>query len=130
LTQLSPGDEAQDVQVLWEDQQRINTFSKLNARLSGLEDDYELKKSEKEYLEDATQEIELIDEDEQVPYKVGDSFFWVKQSELSDRLEKEIELADEGLSSIEEQMANVTDEMNDLKAMLYAKFGKSINLER
>lgn len=68
--QLPDGQETPDVQVSWEDQTRINTFSKLNSRLSNLEDEQKILADEKEYLEDVSTEIELIDEDELVQYEL------------------------------------------------------------
>ncbi|KAK7204491.1 Prefoldin subunit-domain-containing protein [Myxozyma melibiosi] len=130
LQMLPEGQETPDVQVSWEDQTRINTFSKLNTRLTNLEEEYQKTKDEMEYLEDVSTEIELIDEDELVQYKVGDTFYWIKQSEVVERLEKDTENASASLSELDEKVGTIKDEMNDLKASLYAKFGNAINLER
>lgn len=41
--QLAPEDEADGIEVAWEDQQKINTFSKLNNRLGELRDQLKVK---------------------------------------------------------------------------------------
>lgn len=42
-SQLAPEDEADGIEVAWEDQQKINTFSKLNNRLGDLRDQLKAK---------------------------------------------------------------------------------------
>ncbi|KAB8300565.1 hypothetical protein EYC80_000723 [Monilinia laxa] len=75
---LSKEDEAaagaDEVEVRREDQDKINRFSRLHQRELGLEDELKLKNKEKEDLEDVSGELELADEDELIPYKIGDSF--------------------------------------------------------
>lgn len=63
--------ENNDSEVTWEDQDRINSFSKLNAKLDRLESLLAAKKTEKEYLEDLTNELELADEEELIKYVVS-----------------------------------------------------------
>ncbi|KAK9353962.1 Prefoldin subunit-domain-containing protein [Lipomyces doorenjongii] len=130
LQMLPPGQETPDVQVSWEDQQRINDFSKLNSRLSELEDQYRQKQDENEYLEDVGTEIELVDEDEVVQYKIGNTFYWLKQSEVVERLEKQTDSAAAELNDLEDKVRSIKDEMDELKTVLYKKFGNAINLER
>ncbi|KAK9387882.1 Prefoldin subunit-domain-containing protein [Lipomyces mesembrius] len=130
LQMLPPGQETPDVQVSWEDQQRINGFSKLNSRLSELEDQYRQKQDENEYLEDIATEIELVDEDEVVQYKIGNTFYWLKQSEVVERLEKQTDIAAAELNDLEIKVRSIKDEMDELKTVLYKKFGNAINLER
>ncbi|KAJ8098608.1 Prefoldin subunit-domain-containing protein [Lipomyces tetrasporus] len=130
LQMLPAGQESPDVSVSWEDQQRINGFSKLNSRLSELEDLYQQKKDENEYLEDVGTEIELVDEDDLVQYKIGDAFYWLKQSEVVERLEGESESTVTELNDLEDKIRSIKDEMDELKKVLYEKFGNAINLER
>ncbi|KAK9360179.1 Prefoldin subunit-domain-containing protein [Lipomyces starkeyi] len=130
LQMLPPGQETPDVQVSWEDQQRINDFSKLNSRLSELEDQYRQKQDENEYLEDVGTEIELVDEAEVVQYKIGSTFYWLKQSEVVERLENQTDIAAAELNDLEDKVRSIKDEMDELKRVLYKKFGNAINLER
>lgn len=66
---LSKDDESQstDAEVTREDQDRINRFSSLHNRVRNLDTDLAAKKKDKEDLEEVTQELELVlDEDEPV----------------------------------------------------------------
>lgn len=66
---LSKDDEAQstDAEVTREDQDRINRFSSLHNRVRNLDTELAAKKKDKEDLEEVTQELELVlDEDEPV----------------------------------------------------------------
>ncbi|KAI7874963.1 Prefoldin subunit 4 [Lichtheimia hyalospora FSU 10163] len=119
-----------DVEVSWADQQRINEFSKLNAKIDDLEERYEKLKQEKEYLDDVSMELELADEDEPIRHKIGDAFVHIPVSEALDRVAKENEQLDLKLEAVKSDMDSVQSKMSDLKKDLYAKFGSSINLEK
>ncbi|KAJ1816799.1 hypothetical protein LPJ56_004213, partial [Coemansia sp. RSA 2599] len=123
-------EEERDVEVSWEDQSRINQFSKLNTRLDRLEDEYKAQKTEKEYLDDLAMEIELLDEDEPVIYKIGDAFVKITMEEAQARLEKAKEDIDSCVDDLDNQITEISAEMEELKKKLYAKFGQAINLER
>ncbi|KAI0216910.1 hypothetical protein L0F63_004560, partial [Massospora cicadina] len=58
-----PEDE-KDIQVLQEDQERINLFSKLTTKIVVLEEEYSKLKEEKDYLDELLDELELAEEDE------------------------------------------------------------------
>lgn len=130
LTQLDEGTEVKDVEVLREDQNRINRFSSLNTQMDHLEDDEKEASTSKEYLDDLIMEMELMDEDEIVKFKIGDAFVDIPQSEAMERLEKQQEDVDAKLSKSQDSMAKIREEMEELKKHLYAKFGNSISLER
>lgn len=49
--------------------------------------------------------------------------------EVQDLLSKSVEKINEDVSSLEERLGELRSEMQDLKAALYGRFGKSINLE-
>ncbi|KAG2211687.1 Prefoldin subunit-domain-containing protein [Mucor mucedo] len=119
-----------DVEVSWVDQQRINEFSKYNAKIDDLEDQYEKVKQEKEYLDDVAMELELADEDEHVRYKVGDAFVHVTAAEAIEKVEKESEKLNLRLEDVKHQITIVQGKMEGLKKELYAKFGNAINLEK
>lgn len=50
-----------DVEVTWEDQQRINKFSRLHAMFSDLEDEIKARRTEREDLEDLSLELEMME---------------------------------------------------------------------
>jgi prefoldin subunit 4 len=62
-------------------------------------------------------------------YKVGGTFYAVPLEEAKEMLEKATEEADKDIEGLEEQEGQVREEMNALKAELYARFGRGINLE-
>ncbi|OJD34937.1 prefoldin subunit 4 [Diplodia corticola] len=131
-TQLSREDEAsagEEVQVRREDQDKINRFSRLHQREKVLEEELKAKQKDKEDLEEVSNELELVDEEDKVPYKVGDSFMALPQPEVLELLTDSTERIDKDVTKLEEQLSGVRDEMEELKVALYARFGRSINLE-
>ena len=62
-------------------------------------------------------------------YKIGDTFVSLPLSEVQDMLTTSTEKIEESVSAVEEKLSIVREEMAQLKAQLYARFGKSINLE-
>ncbi|KAF2194434.1 Prefoldin, subunit 4 [Zopfia rhizophila CBS 207.26] len=130
---LSREDEAstggEDVEVRREDQEKINKFSTLHQKETGLEEELKGKQKEKEDLEEISTELELVDEEEKVPYKIGDCFVSLPQPEVLELLSASTESIDEDVSALEEQLSTIRDEMQELKVALYARFGRSINLE-
>ncbi|KAK2795289.1 hypothetical protein FQN50_009782 [Emmonsiellopsis sp. PD_5] len=74
-------------------------------------------------------ELDLADEDELVPYKMGDSFVSLPLEDAQSLLAASTEQIDEDVSKLEESLSELKDEMQKLKVSLYARFGRSINLE-
>ncbi|KAG4304486.1 hypothetical protein PORY_002196, partial [Pneumocystis oryctolagi] len=125
---LDPEDET-DADVTWEDQCKINTFSRLNYRFQNKSRSFKEKKLEKESIEDLIAELELMDEDESLPYKMGDSFFLLPYNEAQELLEIERNQVNEEVAQLEAEIFKLTTHMEELKKDLYKKFGKAINLE-
>ncbi|KAI1214292.1 Prefoldin, subunit 4 [Annulohypoxylon truncatum] len=128
---LTKEDEAagEEVEVRREDQDKINKFSRLHQRELGLEEELKTKNKEKEELDDITMELELADEDDKIPYKIGDAFFHIPLPQAQELLASSTSRMEEDVSGLEEKLATVKDEMTQLKVELYARFGRSINLE-
>ncbi|KAF2769355.1 Prefoldin, subunit 4 [Teratosphaeria nubilosa] len=129
---LSHEEEAQigeEKEVRKEDQDRINRFSRLHGREKGMEEQLKAKEKEKEDLEEISNELELADEDDKVPYKIGDSFFSLPVSEVQELLSQSVEKINSDVSALEEKVSGMREEMQELKAALYGRFGRSINLE-
>ncbi|WWC89151.1 uncharacterized protein L201_004069 [Kwoniella dendrophila CBS 6074] len=131
MSLLPPEDEGDGVEVAWEDQQRINTFSKLNNRLTDIQDLLKVKNEEKEYYDDLSTELELADEDDNQPilYKLGDSFFHLNLKDARRQLKSDLKKYDSEIEQLENKKTDCEKGMKDLKVQLYAKFGKQINLE-
>ena len=49
--------------------------------------------------------------------------------EVQDLLNGDTSKIDEGVESLEQKLRDVREEMQELKVQLYARFGRSINLE-
>lgn len=128
--ELLPQGKKNNVNVTYEDQQQINKFSKLIMRKDNLEKELSQQRQEKEYLDDVSLEIELIDEDELVPYKIGTIFLHMKQSEVVEQLERDAEAVDSVIEALEGQETELDEDIRVLKSSLYGKFGDNINLER
>ncbi|KAM0798839.1 prefoldin subunit 4 [Usnea florida] len=130
---LSKEDEANvgkdEREVRREDQDKINKFSKLHQRETALEDELKTKAKDKEDLEELSNELELADDDDRIPYKIGDTFVSLPLSEVQDMLTTSTEKIEESVSAVEGKLSIVREEMESLKLQLYARFGKSINLE-
>ncbi|KAK0827370.1 hypothetical protein LTR12_015334 [Friedmanniomyces endolithicus] len=144
---LSREEEAQigeEKEVRREDQEKINRFSRLHSREKGIDEQLKAREAsislagraappsqlkEKEDLEEISAELELADEDDKVPYRIGDSFFSLPVSEVQELLSSSVERINGNVESLEEKLSGLRDEMRELKAALYGRFGRSINLE-
>lgn len=127
---LPDGQRNTATEVSWDDQQKINKFSTLiNKKDENLEVLKKLKE-EKEYLDDLSLEIELLDEDEKIQYKVGEVFIFMKVNKVIDKIEVDNEVLTEKISNIETSVEDIDDLLESYKKQLYARFGNNINLER
>lgn len=62
-------------------------------------------------------------------YKIGDSFVFLPVEEVQELLTSDTARIDESVLSLEQKLDVIRDEMQELKVKLYARFGRSINLE-
>lgn len=62
-------------------------------------------------------------------YKIGDSFFQLPLSDAQGMLSTSTEKIDADVSKLEDTLGELREEMQELKVALYARFGRSINLE-
>ena len=128
--ELLPKGQKNSAEVSWEDQQKINDFSTHISKKDILTAELEKPQTEKEYIDDLSMEIELIDEDDNVDYKIGDTFVLIKQSEAMERLENQNGYLETKITELETQIEGLDSKLGALKKQLYAKFGTAINLER
>ncbi|KAJ1927515.1 hypothetical protein IWQ60_002862 [Tieghemiomyces parasiticus] len=119
-----------DIQVTWEDQNNINSFSKLNVKFEDLQETFAAKKLELEYLDDLAMELELADEDEPISYKVGDVFMLVSLEEAQERIQTEKDRLEVAIQGMRGDLQTMEDTLAALKKGLYAKFKSAINLEK
>ncbi|XP_057370212.1 prefoldin subunit 4 [Daphnia carinata] len=119
-----------DIHITLEDQQKINRFARQNAKWEELRDDLKHKKGDLQNLEDASDDLLLVeDESAPIPFVVGEVFVHFNMEEAQEKLEEAKSKVKKDIESIEAECTNVKSIMSDLKTQLYAKFGNSINLE-
>ncbi|XP_060062715.1 prefoldin subunit 4-like [Ylistrum balloti] len=119
-----------DTQVTYQDQQKINKFARNNARLQDLRDEQENKKKELQNLEDAADELLMLeDESDAIPYQIGEVFVSLNTDTTNEMLEKAKERVQEEIKGLDAQCEVHKQILQDLKVELYAKFGNNINLE-
>ena len=69
------------------------------------------------------------DEDE-VPYRIGDSFYTLSVDEATRRMEEDKASVEAEIKRMEGEIDSIKEELEGLKRRLYGKFGSSINLEK
>lgn len=62
-------------------------------------------------------------------YKIGDSFISLPLAEVQEMLTTSTSKIEEDVTVVEEKLSTTREEMSQLKVELYARFGRSINLE-
>ncbi|XP_027114353.1 prefoldin subunit 4 [Coffea arabica] len=122
------GSSGSEMEVTWEDQQKINQFSRLNNRFHELEDEIKLAKETNDNLEDASNELILTDDDI-VRFQIGEVFAHIPKDEVETRIEQMKEVTSKNLEKLEEEKESIVAQMDELKKILYGKFKDSINLE-
>lgn len=127
------GDMVQGVMdVSKEDQQKINQFARLNARLEDIKDEITSKNTELKNYEDAISEAEmkvLEDQGDKLHLQVGDIMVNLDPEQTQAWLEDKMKLIQESLKDLEARKEKISGEMSKLKAHLYARFGNNIHLE-
>ncbi len=127
---ISLSQDDKEIHISLEDQQKINKFARLNNRLEDLKDDIKNKKKEIQTLEDAATDLMMLeDDDEKVPYQIGEVFIQMSQDEVQENMEKTKDRLCDEVAQTEAKADTVKAAMSDLKTHLYAKFGDAINLE-
>ncbi len=118
-----------DIQVTWEDQQRINRFSRLNTVSQRIEDDLKIKRGELLNCKDSVSEVENLIDDDACKIKVGEVFIEVDNEEAEKYAKKVKKETEAAVQKLEKEYKEAQAEMEELKKSLYGKFGKAINLE-
>ncbi|GBF97669.1 prefoldin subunit 4-like [Raphidocelis subcapitata] len=124
----------EEVQVTWEDQQNINTFSKLNMRRHDLQSLIAAAKKRLEDLDDAGAELVLADDgdgdDGCVRMLVGAAFLHTPKDDAEAEVERAAEEERARLAKLEEEQSGIEARLAELKVILYGRLGSgNINLE-
>lgn len=132
-TASTGGDHVQGVMnVSEEDQQKINRFARLNARLEDIKDEMTSKSNELKNFEDASSEAEvkvLEDMGDKLHLQVGDIMINLDPDSTQKWLEEKMEGLKESVEELKTRREKIVEEMSELKAHLYARFGNNIHLE-
>ncbi|WEJ96304.1 hypothetical protein PSN45_003841 [Yamadazyma tenuis] len=115
--ELLPSGQSNSVQVLWEDQQNINRFSSLINEKDELKESLEKLKTEKDYLDDLSLEMELLDEDENIQYKIGDVFVFLKIIQAVERVDADNEVLTGKIESLETKIEELDSQLVALKSV-------------
>ncbi|CAH2039625.1 unnamed protein product, partial [Iphiclides podalirius] len=118
-----------DVHISYEDQQKINKFARLNAKVDDIKDELKVKQNDMKNLEEAVEELGLADDTDKIPYLIGEVFVCQTVEDTLKSLEKTKLKKENEISELEAQCEALRSQMSDLKAHLYGKFGSHINLE-
>lgn len=62
-------------------------------------------------------------------YKIGDSFFHIPHEQAKEMLGIAAAKLEKDIEDLEDKLETIRTEMNGLKVDLYARFGRTINLE-
>lgn len=126
------GDPQGVMNVSKEDQQKINQFARLNARLEDVKEDTASKTNELKNYEDALAEAEmkvLEDEGDRLHLQVGDIMVNLEPEATQKWLEDKMAALKENVAELNTRKEKIVEEMAELKAHLYARFGNNIHLE-
>ncbi|KAF3427802.1 hypothetical protein E2986_02127 [Frieseomelitta varia] len=118
-----------DVYITYEDQQKINKFARQNAKLDDLKEELKIKQNELKNLEDACDEIILLEENTRIPYYIGEVFIHEGFGKTQNYLDQIKEKKKQDILNLESKCIDLKNIISQLKVQLYAKFGSRINLE-
>jgi prefoldin subunit 4 len=115
-----------EIDVTWDDQQRINTFGRLANRASELEEEIAKMREEINKITDASDEIILTDD---IKYLIGEVFIDVDTDFAEQLLDADKKKLEKLIKIKETEFKKIQETMKQLKGALYLKFGKNINLD-
>ena len=81
-----------------------------------------------EQMDDASTELMMASGDNVMLY-LGNAFLETSEEEATQHCEEEVERLQGVLDELESEREDIIGQQNKLKAILYGRFGKSINLE-
>mmetsp|Transcript_10779 Transcript_10779/g.22552 ORF Transcript_10779/g.22552 Transcript_10779/m.22552 type:complete len:135 (-) Transcript_10779:1139-1543(-) len=121
-------EEENDAEVRREDQDKINEFGRLNARLYEVRDEISSLKKLLEKIDDASTEL-MMGNGDRVMLRLGEAMFEATEDEATEFCEAEVERHQETVDKLSEEESEILERQAELKKILYGRFGKSINLE-
>lgn len=127
--EIAREDERPETRMLTADKDDINRFSRLLTARNQARETLARREKLRALHEDAGEELLLLDDGERVQYNVGDAFFYDAKDAVEGRVEETAARIAGEIEALKAGIAETGGEIAALKAKLYAKFGKSINLE-
>lgn len=108
---------------------RINQFANHVAKIEDLKEDLKNQKNDLTNIEEAIEEIELLDDD-QIQFLIGEVFVYNNVEKTQSLLQETKEKKEQEIKDIEKRIEEIQGVMTTLKSELYGKFGqKNIYLE-
>ncbi|VDO31045.1 Uncharacterized protein BM_BM13904 [Brugia malayi] len=126
---MASGIVKQNSHVTAEDQEMINRFARLYQKSLDVKEKLQEMNSDLQNLNDATDEMVLLEEAGTIPFQIGSVFMHTDHEKLCKTLENMRSELENKVIDLTEKYEKICDEMNSLKLILYGKFGDSINLE-
>jgi chaperonin cofactor prefoldin len=119
----------EEIEVRREDQERINEFGVLHRLVQDLGEDKKALQEQLNYIEDAEQEVMLAGDQQSFLVAVGSTYVPVDEGEFNSFIEKKRSVYEKKLKFVSTQAEQFEKRKAELKTVLYARFGKSINLD-
>lgn len=117
-------------QITRADQDAINKFSILTTKSIYHRDLLNAHQSTLESFQEALEELDLVlDEEELVSVQCGSGFIKMHVEDCKRLVGKRLEREGEGVNRQEGLVKDLKQQMEQMKAVLYSKFGDSIQLE-
>ena len=79
-------------------------------------------------MDDASTELMMTDGG-RCMIRLGDAFFESTDDDATDYCDGKVDLYQEQIDKLKEEEEDILEKQDELKKILYARFGKSINLE-
>ncbi|XP_048213465.1 prefoldin subunit 4-like [Perognathus longimembris pacificus] len=117
---------AEDVNITFEDQQKINKFAWNVSRITEVKG--EISKKQLQNLEDTCDDIMLADDCLMRFYQIAGVFISHSQ-EAHEMLEDTKESLQEDINTLDSRVKSIQQVLADVKVELYVKFGSNVNLE-
>ncbi|CDJ47572.1 prefoldin subunit, putative [Eimeria brunetti] len=121
---------ASEIDVTEESQKRLCRFSYLSHCVGTMEERIQILKKKISTLHDANEEVDVSFCDDDLWIKVGESFYKQDSAAVQQQLMKTQEEHKKELEEIDSLLRQYKQEMNTLKAQLYAEFGDRVRLEK
>jgi prefoldin subunit 4 len=118
----------EDMEVRFEDQEKINEFGRLNNRLVELKADIKQLKLDIEKLDDSNAEL-MMCTGGKVMLLMGETFIETDEDYATEYTEKKQKELQERCDAYSEEAGTIESRQAELKKALYGRFGDSINLE-